>query len=251
MSKLINYDEFNSIINQNNVDNYNSDFVEFIKLANNKSILDMLYVGYMSLKLTKSIESTKLLDLTQKELKSSYVIGKKGEETIKEIILSKYTLLDVSKTKYSGDCVIFHDNFKIAIESKKYDKKVPTAEITKFKRDVCMNDYHAGILVSLTSDIVKFNNKVNIIYEIVNSVKIPILLITDKDLLLSCIELIITMLKNTHEIITVKTSLEKSLISIENIKHLIEELQLNNVKQFNKINSDINTISNNLRDNIN
>jgi len=227
--------------------NYPSEIIEYLKKQDNQTLVDMLIIGNHAINRAKIMKETE----SKSSCSTSYIIGKEGEQIVKDIITQKYNLLDVSKTSYSGDCVILHDNFKIVVESKNYSKKVPTTEITKFRRDVTSNNYHAGILVSLSSNIVKYENTVNIIYEVVNGIKIPIILLTDKNMLLSCIELLLIMLNNTNESIKITTTMEKTIVTVESIKRLIEELQISNVRQFNKINSAISIVSSTLRDELN
>lgn len=217
----------------------------FIDNSDEKMLLDTFLIGYKSIELSK-----KILDKPIEENKSSVLIGKLGEKTIKAIILEKYELIEVTKKKYSGDFVIFHDEFKIVVESKKYNKPVPSKEIDKFKRDVSMSSYHGGLLISLSSSIAKYNSPINLTYEIVDGKKIPMILISDINLIHPCIEILLSLLKNENEHIVIKSNIEKSLLSIENATKIFEDLQIYNLRQHNLITKDFANIISNLKENI-
>jgi len=102
----------------------------------------------------------------QTTTKSSHAIGKAGEATVLELLntvvvpsLPYATVKDMTAVSHAAD---FHltvmlatgDKAKILIDSKKYKRRVNTAEIEKLYADVDANEEaHAGLLISIESHI--------------------------------------------------------------------------------------------------
>lgn len=78
---------------------------------------------------------------------SSAIIGASAEIAVENILSSKYSISNVSKSDYSTDLVIKSHN--IRIEVKNYKNSVPREQFDKFLRD--MSGAAAGIYISLTS----------------------------------------------------------------------------------------------------
>lgn len=88
--------------------------------------------------------------LTKKIQESSYEKGKKGEQTIEEIIKNNFVV--EKKSEHCGDFIIHKPEYpevKLIIEVKNYTRTVPEKEIEKFFSDIELNKL-PGIFVSAT-----------------------------------------------------------------------------------------------------
>lgn len=87
--------------------------------------------------------------------------GKQGEQVLENVLNNSFPTADIINTsaqKHSGDFILQHkDKEKILIDTKDYNRNVPTDEVKKIIRDIEIQDCH-GILISQNSGICLKNN---------------------------------------------------------------------------------------------
>ena len=102
--------------------------------------------------------------------------GKLAERYIVEMLQDKFgkdNVADTSKTSKSGDITLMIGNMYIMIEIKNYKSKVTQIEVDKFRRDLWVRKPHAGLFISLNSDITGIDDDFHIKYESNESAVVP------------------------------------------------------------------------------
>lgn len=102
--------------------------------------------------------------------------GKLAEQYIVDMLADRFGKNNVSntaKTSKSGDIELIIDQTRIVIEIKNYRTTVTQKEVTKFCRDLGVRTPHAGLFISLGSNIVGVASDFEIKYERVESQIVP------------------------------------------------------------------------------
>ena len=161
-------------------------------------------------------------------------IGKEGESSFENIVgqflNSEYKMENMSKKGHSGDFHIFWNSsktnkiYKILVDVKQYSSAVPTKEITKFYKDLNVNNISGGLFISLTSKICGISK----IIELKNSQKI-----------------------NGQMVPCMMANIKEPLVIVEVIKllfHIIEikDLHKNGVETMSELYSQISQLNDNI-----
>lgn len=87
---------------------------------------------------------------------ASALKGARGETRVYELLAQKtaYTVRDVSHRARSADMVVETPAGRVYVDAKDYTVAVPDKEVQKFRRDLASRGAVAGVLVSLSSNIV-------------------------------------------------------------------------------------------------
>lgn len=94
--------------------------------------------------------------------------GKLAEQFIVDMLRDKFgkdSVADTSKTSKAGDITLVVGGMRTMIEIKNYRSKVSQAEVEKFQRDLWVRKPHAGLFISLNTEITGIDDEFYIRYE--------------------------------------------------------------------------------------
>lgn len=138
------------IINRNNIDKLNLEFVKYFNEINSKNII---------LETQMNKVSSKLEDINNKFNGSSNkgIIGENVMYRILNKLFPSYEIINSTKDGHKGDFIIKYEINDILIETKNYNNNVSTKEVKKFERD-CFDNNIPGIFLSQNSGIANKKN---------------------------------------------------------------------------------------------
>lgn len=243
--------------------NLNESIIEPINMLMNNKV-DVMYEKMNTIFNTHNplIQQINNLNDTINDFKGKSKISKEkgriGENCISRNIqkfFPKCELKDMTNQPHQSDYHFYEDNCPpMLIEVKTYKNNVPTEQVLKFKKDLELSDFKAGIMVSTTSGISKKNE---FEWEIINDkilVYLPnsgidgycimwaIIFIRELNRYLSCDHKILKAYKITNKL----NSLKQLIVDITNTKGVISKTKyslLNSINNsFDNLDSQIDNI---------
>jgi len=115
-------------------------------------------------KLDQGVQKVQEISMDHTKQKSMYKIGDMGENLFSELATESFRffpgfdMINVANETAKGDFHLFFKDFSVLVDVKNWDTMVQNGEREKLQRDLLCNDMMFGWMVSLKSDMRKFDN---------------------------------------------------------------------------------------------